>query len=181
MFVFDKRAFKREKGESKNEILEQIHTTFNRLCQNKILSSFIKSAKKSDFVFRNAAEIKDSTAMAAVKETTREQLYIDLICAEPGKGRMLEEEIEKWATRRKYASISLRAANRNLIAVYERWGFKRVDGEVCGDGAVPSSAYEKDSSSGYFMSKCLRESTPEPPLTQRFRDRAADLSSFFGF
>ena len=180
MFIFDKRAFSRKNSGSKEVVLEQIHNTFTKLCNGRILTSFIKSAKKSDFVVRDAENITDARAMAALnREGTT--LYINLICAESGRGRMLEGEIEEWAVQNGFKSVSLRAATRALIRVYERWGFKRVDATCTEGSATGQAVYDKDTSGGFYMSKCLLTETPASSLLQTFRDKAADMAWFLGF
>ena len=155
-------------------ILRKVQASFTRLCQGKILKSFIKQARKSEFIISNNARVEDATALAAIKPLSKINCYVDLICAKKGEGKKLMHKIETWARKQDYKIISLRAANRDLISVYERWGFQRVD-TSCEKKA--NYTFKKDDKSGYYMTKCLTGEGPAPLFFQVLADKAAELTN----
>jgi len=148
---------------------------FTKLCDGKIIPSYIKSA----LLKRNAQVLFVDANAAAILLPGRsnEEVYIELICAKRGggHGRQLFEAIKERAISMGKTSITLRAATHSLISVYNRWGFVRSDAP-CGSTHPWWQLSALDTKSGYFMTMCLKEEQVKPTVAQRFWDMAIGLS-----
>lgn len=143
-------------------------------CQDAIFDDFIEDAlhsarwllvvKKKQ---RNAHRI---CGAAMAQHMSKDVLYLDLICSDQHKGKLLMRKVEELARSEGYKRVALRAGVKELIPYYEKRGYTEVE-NACTASEKPAKTTQarvalmrktgggmvKDDmvKNGWWMTKCV--------------------------